>query len=152
MMDIYGWNRMVLRLASCAAALLLVVLVADERGLAQGGGTGVDSHPLIPPAPQGLLPPDAPPAKPSDGARDHRLPNDLADDLDAKPGDSNCDGVISFEDVDAFIAALVDEKFWKLFTYQPFCTYLKANDLNGDGLVSFEDVDLFIQKLLDSSS
>jgi len=55
------------------------------------------------------------------------------------PGDTNCDGEITFADIDRFVEALSGESAW---THWP-CPWLNA-DCNGDGDVSFADIDAFV--------
>ncbi len=58
-----------------------------------------------------------------------------------RPGDVNCDGVIDFFDIDAFILALFDPVDYAA-TY-PDCDVSNA-DLTQDGAVDFFDIDAFI--------
>ncbi len=63
-------------------------------------------------------------------------------------GDADCDGVINFNDIDYFVAALVAEANWEaLFTGTPPCDYLH-NDANWDGNVNFDDIDPFVDALV----
>jgi len=55
------------------------------------------------------------------------------------PGDTNCDGEITFADIDSFVEALSGEENW---THAP-CPWLNA-DCNGDGDVTFADIDGFV--------
>jgi len=55
------------------------------------------------------------------------------------PGDTNCDGEITFADIDFFVEALGGEENW---THDP-CPWLNA-DCNGDGDVTFADIDAFV--------
>ena len=54
-------------------------------------------------------------------------------------GDSNCDGVLNFGDINPFVLALADPAAYAL--QFPNCSYLHSNDMNGDGRVDFDDVD-----------
>lgn len=64
-------------------------------------------------------------------------------------GDANCDGEVTFNDIDYFVAALISENDWKnLFGGDPSCDY-KNNDANFDGSVDFNDIDPFVQGLID---
>lgn len=63
-------------------------------------------------------------------------------------GDANCNGVVDFVDIDAFVAALSGQAAWKAFLGgNPACDYLCANDINQDGVVDFADIDPFVQCL-----
>ena len=57
-------------------------------------------------------------------------------------GDVNCDGVVDFDDIDPFVAALGcsdgDPSCWN-----PTCPWINA-DCNGDELVDFDDIDAFV--------
>ena len=58
-------------------------------------------------------------------------------------GDSNCDGVVSWRDIDYFVAAMNDNVFaWEeMFKpYPPTCLFA-SNDVNKDGTVSWRDID-----------
>jgi subtilisin family serine protease len=55
------------------------------------------------------------------------------------PGDMNCDGRVTFADIDLFVAALSGESAW---THAP-CPWLNA-DCNGDLNVTFADIDPFV--------
>ncbi len=62
----------------------------------------------------------------------------------ALPGDSNCDGAVTFDDIDPFVLALSGEA---AYTAQyPACPY-RSNDCNGDGVVDFDDIDAFVALL-----
>ena len=66
-------------------------------------------------------------------------------------GDSNCDGVIDFTDVDCFAAALQSRELWNQCGND--CrdserAYLCVNDINGDQDVTFEDIDVFVTSLI----
>ncbi len=64
----------------------------------------------------------------------------------ACPGDSNCDGTISWRDIDFFVAAQNDnESAWAaLFApATPTCPF-ENNDANGDGGVNWRDIDPFV--------
>jgi hypothetical protein len=54
-------------------------------------------------------------------------------------GDTNCDGIITFADIDGFVEALGGEANW---THWP-CPWLNA-DCTGDGDVTFADIDPFV--------
>ncbi|MCK4343204.1 MAG: hypothetical protein KAY37_15940, partial [Phycisphaerae bacterium] len=62
------------------------------------------------------------------------------------PGDSNCDGVISWRDIDFFRAALDDNvtTWWVKFQpLAPTCPF-ENNDVNADGTVNWRDIDPFV--------
>jgi 6-phosphogluconolactonase (cycloisomerase 2 family) len=60
------------------------------------------------------------------------------------PGDSNCDGVVDFDDINAFVLALSDpEGYAEVY---PYC-HIANGDCNGDGLVNFDDIDPFVDLL-----
>jgi hypothetical protein len=54
-------------------------------------------------------------------------------------GDMNCDGAVTFADIDLFVEALAGESAWT----HPACPWANA-DVNGDGLVTFADIDPFV--------
>jgi hypothetical protein len=54
-------------------------------------------------------------------------------------GDCNCDGGVTFADIDLFVEALAGLDAWS----HPGCPWLRA-DCNGDGGVTFADIDYFI--------
>jgi hypothetical protein len=60
-------------------------------------------------------------------------------------GDSNCDGKLSFDDIDCFVAALIGESEWSDCVRSKECNYLCVNDTNGDNRVTFEDIDAFVE-------
>jgi hypothetical protein len=60
-------------------------------------------------------------------------------------GDMNCDGDISFDDIDPFVLVLVDPEEYGA-TY-PDCD-VKNADVNFDGDVSFNDIDAFVECLI----
>ncbi len=55
-------------------------------------------------------------------------------------GDPNCDGFVNFDDINAFIVAIVSEKQYA--AEFPSCNWLNA-DTNEDGLVNFDDISTF---------
>ncbi len=58
------------------------------------------------------------------------------------PGDLNCDGRVTFADIDLFVEALSGESAW---THWP-CPWING-DCNGDGLVTFADIDPFVTRI-----
>ena len=67
---------------------------------------------------------------------------DLSCAPDLCPGDLSCDGVVDFDDIDPFVAALGCSggapNCW-----DPACPWLNG-DCNGDGEVTFDDIDPFV--------
>ena len=59
-------------------------------------------------------------------------------------GDTNCDGVLSFADINPFILALQSE--WDYHAVYPDCPWLNA-DCSGDGIVSYADINPFVRLL-----
>jgi len=60
--------------------------------------------------------------------------------------DANCDGVVDFDDISAFVRALASgEAVWRRY-YN--CDYTCANDSNQDGQVDFDDINAFVKCLL----
>ena len=64
--------------------------------------------------------------------------------LAACPGDTNCDGRVTFADIDPFVEALAGESAWNV--NHPTCPWLNA-DANGDNTVSFADIDPFVARI-----
>jgi hypothetical protein len=60
----------------------------------------------------------------------------------ACPGDMNCDGRVTFADIDLFVEALAGESAW---THAP-CAWLNA-DCSGDAHVTFADIDPFVARI-----
>ncbi|MCK4342990.1 MAG: hypothetical protein KAY37_14850 [Phycisphaerae bacterium] len=62
------------------------------------------------------------------------------------PGDSNCDGAVSWRDIDFFVAAMNDNvAAWEAMFLPgtPSCPF-ENNDVNADGTVSWRDIDPFV--------
>jgi len=57
------------------------------------------------------------------------------------PGDTNCDGVVNFDDIDPFVVALGGQAAYD--AAYPGCVWLNA-DCDGDGAVTFDDIDPFV--------
>jgi hypothetical protein len=57
-------------------------------------------------------------------------------------GDTNCDGRVTFADIDPFVEALAGESAW---THAP-CPWLNA-DCNADTHVTFADIDPFVARI-----
>lgn len=60
---------------------------------------------------------------------------------EACPGDMDCDGAISFADIDPFVLAIGGQAGYE--AQFPCCRYLNG-DTNGDQLVNFADIDMFV--------
>ncbi len=61
-------------------------------------------------------------------------------------GDLNCDGALSFADINPFVDALIDlEDYYSAY---PCCNHLWGN-IDGNGSVGFEDINPFVDLLLD---
>jgi hypothetical protein len=58
--------------------------------------------------------------------------------------DANCDGVVNFDDIDAFVSALVGEAAYN--AEYPACYWLNS-DTNADDTVNFDDIDGFVECL-----
>ncbi len=56
-------------------------------------------------------------------------------------GDMNCDGNLSFADINPFVLAMVNQSLWK--ASYPGCPILNG-DINGDGTFGFQDVNPFV--------
>ncbi|MCK4341268.1 MAG: hypothetical protein KAY37_06035, partial [Phycisphaerae bacterium] len=62
------------------------------------------------------------------------------------PGDSNCDGVVNWRDIDFFDAAMNDNvAAWEAMFLPgtPSCPF-ENNDVNADGTVNWRDIDPFV--------
>ena len=68
------------------------------------------------------------------------------------PGDCDCDGVVSYADIDYFVEAINGEQAWQSFYAArhegapPPCHYVSC-DLTGDGVVGYDDIDPFVEAL-----
>jgi Tol biopolymer transport system component len=60
-------------------------------------------------------------------------------------GDLNCDGVVNFDDIQAFVAALVGQQNYE--SQYPTCHWLNG-DIDGDGRVTFDDIGPFVKCLV----
>src|SRR5262249_45941672 len=77
------------------------------------------------------------------------LPDDGPQSCQSSCSDTNCDGSIDFNDIDCFVAALIDVTAWQSCgTACAGDNYLCANDVNADGAVDFTDVDSFVEALI----
>jgi hypothetical protein len=59
-------------------------------------------------------------------------------------GDLNCDGVISYADINPFVLALSSQSAYE--GQYPSCRFMDA-DINGDGVVSYADINPFVALL-----
>jgi acetyl esterase/lipase len=59
-------------------------------------------------------------------------------------GDANCDGALTFDDIDPFVDALLGEE--SFIADHPDCNWYHA-DCNADGRVTFDDIDAFVALL-----
>ncbi len=67
-------------------------------------------------------------------------------------GDTNCDGVIDFKDIDSFVTAINDgAAAWAQSTGCPVESFLCLNDINGDGAVDFADINPFVELLTNAT-
>jgi hypothetical protein len=62
-------------------------------------------------------------------------------------GDMDCDGVVNFDDINAFVAALVSQESYE--AAYPNCRWLNG-DINGDTTVNFDDINPFVDCLVNS--
>jgi subtilisin family serine protease len=69
--------------------------------------------------------------------------NEIPDECEL-PGDVNCDGLVNFDDINPFVAALVGQAAYE--EQYPDCNWFNA-DTNGDGIVNFDDIDSFVTLL-----
>ena len=60
------------------------------------------------------------------------------------PGDTNCDGIISYGDINPFVVALTGQSAYE--AAYPGCPWLNA-DVNGDGTVTYGDINPFVELL-----
>jgi hypothetical protein len=85
-------------------------------------------------------------------ARDQRFQNSADDSgsftitpgVPAIPGDLNCDGTVSFDDINPFVLALSDPAGYA--AQFPHCNILNG-DCNDDGVVNFDDINVFVALL-----
>ncbi len=59
-------------------------------------------------------------------------------------GDMNCDGSVTFADIDLFVEALAGQSAWN--QHHPGCPWLNA-DCNHSGTVNFADIDPFVARI-----
>lgn len=71
---------------------------------------------------------------------------DLGECFSFTLGDSNCDGLTTNADIDAFVLGLLDPDLYRQL--HPNCNLLCNNDMNGDGVVDNGDIDAFVGVLL----
>ncbi len=60
-------------------------------------------------------------------------------------GDVNCDGVVNFDDINAFVLALVGQASYE--AAYPNCRWLNA-DIDGNSIVNFDDINPFVNCLV----
>ncbi len=60
-------------------------------------------------------------------------------------GDTNCDGVVNFDDINPFVTALVSQQSYE--TQYPNCRWLNA-DVDGNSTVNFDDINPFVACLV----
>ncbi len=63
-------------------------------------------------------------------------------------GDTNCDGLVNFDDIDSFVTALASLAAYR--DAQPGCFHCNA-DVNADERVDFDDIDRFVECLIAGS-
>ncbi|MCK4341950.1 MAG: hypothetical protein KAY37_09535 [Phycisphaerae bacterium] len=85
----------------------------------------------------------------ADGTSQDDNGNGIPDECEAPPvcpGDSNCDGVINWRDIDYFVAAMNDNvAAWEaMFDPGPPTCPFENNDGNGDGTVNWRDIDSLV--------
>ena len=79
------------------------------------------------------------------GESEDRNDNGVPDECELCAADINCDGVVDFDDIDPFVAALGcadgDPNCW------PGPCLWRNADCNGDGSVNFDDIDAFVARI-----
>ncbi|HPM22452.1 MAG TPA: trypsin-like peptidase domain-containing protein [Phycisphaerae bacterium] len=70
--------------------------------------------------------------------------NGVPDECENAPGDLNCDGTVSFGDINPFVLLLSNEAAYVV--QFPGCLRMNG-DVNGDGTVSFSDINPFVMLL-----
>lgn len=146
-----------MRVVGCAVQLMIVhVMLAGEYDLpwntVDGGAAACAGSRFRLVATVGQ--PDAPPAQ----SRGQRFgvdggywPADTpAPCSGAVLGDSSCDGTVSFDDIDCFVAAMIGPDAWRDCGGGEGCDYACVNDVNDDGVVDFNDIDTFVECLINS--
>ncbi len=63
---------------------------------------------------------------------------------EGRVGDADGDGIVSFGDIDCFVAALFGEELWRACRGITGGDFVRINDINRDGIVDFHDIDAFI--------
>ncbi len=84
----------------------------------------------------------------ADGTSQDANSNGIPDECEVPPvcpGDCNCDGDISWRDIEYLQAALESEQDWRdlFLPGTPTCSF-DNNDVNADGIVNWRDVDPFV--------
>jgi hypothetical protein len=70
--------------------------------------------------------------------------NGVPDECELVPGDLNCDGVFSFDDINPFVLAISGHAEYR--AAYPSCLW-QNGDFNGDGQVDFDDINGFVDAL-----
>lgn len=70
--------------------------------------------------------------------------NGVPDECELLPGDLNCDGVISYGDINPFVLALGGQSGYE--AQYPGCLWMNA-DVNGDAAVTYGDINPFVELL-----
>ncbi|MBK9128829.1 MAG: hypothetical protein IPM13_13670 [Phycisphaerales bacterium] len=81
------------------------------------------------------------PARPDTGTGGTPLIDRGAYEFSYNKGDMNCDGVVNFDDIDPFVAALSGPSAYT--AEYPLCVW-QNGDVNCDGVVDFDDIDAFV--------
>ncbi len=63
-------------------------------------------------------------------------------------GDTNCDGLVDFNDIACFVAALISEESWAGCGGESGCDYVRVSDTNADNRVDFDDIESFVACLV----
>ncbi len=66
-------------------------------------------------------------------------------------GDCDCNGVIDFDDINFFVAALTGQQAWidlytTVFGHAPTCLFANC-DVNASGVVDFDDINPFVERI-----
>lgn len=77
----------------------------------------------------------------SGGAEDDDNDNLIPDVCEWHPGDTNCDGLVGFGDINPFVTLITN---WMTYLEKyPNCIRLNG-DINGDGIANFQDINPFV--------
>jgi M6 family metalloprotease-like protein len=80
----------------------------------------------------------------ADGVSSDRNHNGVPDECEKHAGDLNCDGTVSFSDINPFVLLMTNYQVY-LTTY-PNCIPING-DINSDGQISFADINPFVALL-----